>query len=376
MHWHFMPNQSYDCIQCGRSCLNHWNVAVDSARHSKICASHSPSLPADASNLFQASPHGFLVKKDGDGRCQFLTNDQRCSIHAALGAQAKPIVCQTYPYSMAVTPDGVFVGVTFSCTSALQNSGRPLAEHQPELEQYLEHYTTQRLGFDATPFWQNSSLSWEGYLALEKGLESHFMTGCSQDLWADLLRFCAHQYETATEMGPADIDSIFQTPLPNIAADLWPMLHQSSLMPLLMAAGADLDYAKTIFTPGEHQISLPRVGWTGSSDQLQRLLEGVPNQTFELEISRFLSAFLFQKFLLAGGCVLTSLALLTHLPQLLRLITALLADAQGQTPELRHFQSAVQILEEDLITHSHSGDQIFASIVQMIILMLQHSSLQ
>lgn len=56
-----------------------------------------------------------------DGRCVFLSPDRRCLIHAALGAEVKPKVCQQFPKRATLTEGGYRVGADPSCTSTIRS---------------------------------------------------------------------------------------------------------------------------------------------------------------------------------------------------------------------------------------------------------------
>jgi len=50
-----------------------------------------------------------------DGHCVFLTEDQRCAVHARLGAAAKPGFCRLFPYQIVQDARGLAVVVRDSC---------------------------------------------------------------------------------------------------------------------------------------------------------------------------------------------------------------------------------------------------------------------
>ena len=47
-----------------------------------------------------------MLKTAADGGCVFLMADQRCSVHARFGAEAKPEGCRRFPLGLAATPEG------------------------------------------------------------------------------------------------------------------------------------------------------------------------------------------------------------------------------------------------------------------------------
>jgi len=65
-----------------------------------------------------------------DGRCVFLTAERLCRIHAELGADHKPRVCQQFPRRATRTESGYRVGLDPACTST-ERSWRSGPEVEP-----------------------------------------------------------------------------------------------------------------------------------------------------------------------------------------------------------------------------------------------------
>lgn len=67
------------------------------------------------------------------GGCVFLTEDGRCRIHAEFGAEAKPLACRLYPFTLHHEGDAIRAGLRFDCPSAVSNSGSALSSHRKHL---------------------------------------------------------------------------------------------------------------------------------------------------------------------------------------------------------------------------------------------------
>jgi hypothetical protein len=94
---------------------------------------YTQELPAEAAGL--VSFRHKLARAD-DGRCRFLSPDNRCTIHALAGrAVFKP--CHVFPYRFALTPDGVAVTVNHMCPTARWAKGAPLASQEADLRSRL-----------------------------------------------------------------------------------------------------------------------------------------------------------------------------------------------------------------------------------------------
>jgi len=57
----------------------------------------------------------YMLKTAADGGCVFLMNDQRCSVHAELGPEAKPEGCRRFPLGLVATPTGGRITTEHRC---------------------------------------------------------------------------------------------------------------------------------------------------------------------------------------------------------------------------------------------------------------------
>ncbi len=71
-----------------------------------------------------------------DGRCVFLTAENRCRIHEELGATAKPLVCRMYPLQLVPQAGTIRLSVQRNCPSAARDRGRDLTEHFDAAREY------------------------------------------------------------------------------------------------------------------------------------------------------------------------------------------------------------------------------------------------
>ena len=89
----------YQCNQQG-CCCGPWTVGLSEPEvHRLQLAARSEGLGTLVSRAIEVksqSPFAIL-SKGGDGRCVLLTEDARCVVHAKLGEEALPTVCQSFP---------------------------------------------------------------------------------------------------------------------------------------------------------------------------------------------------------------------------------------------------------------------------------------
>lgn len=171
------PKQTYQCIQCGKSC-GQWRIwvepdLVDSLR------SHPLAL------RLQVAGQPYLVEHeqgwhhlgyDENGRCFFLEGERRCGLHASTGWLSKPRACRQFPFFLLETPDGTQVGLSFRCSAVQQNVGVDWEHHQSDLEQLVGSGSYPRIGFE--PAWLgDSQLKWHDYLQAEANWRQQLLEG-------------------------------------------------------------------------------------------------------------------------------------------------------------------------------------------------------
>ncbi len=178
---HIPAGINYECSGCGQCCLG-WPVPLTADDFEKLSSlsrqesggnsallCQSWSNPEAKNRLFTHS-----LRKDNSGRCQFLQEDNYCSIHLTYGASLKPAMCQLFPYTFSQAPDGVYATVNFVSTAALFNSGKPLLEQESLLQQKLKLFNS--LFPEVAPEWNNITLldgfplSWDNYKLIDSSL--------------------------------------------------------------------------------------------------------------------------------------------------------------------------------------------------------------
>ncbi len=169
---HLPAEQHYECTACGRCCRAAWTIAVDPVAEPEIRASRSYQ---------QAEERGYLPLQVKDGRvataraadqaCVFLDQQNLCELHGELGGERKPLVCQTYPFLLSQTPDGIFAALSYACPAALLGEGPPLEASRADLERLIagrweEMPQGVEVG-DRVEVLRGAEISWTDYLELE-----------------------------------------------------------------------------------------------------------------------------------------------------------------------------------------------------------------
>jgi len=170
----------YQCTGCGQCCLG-WPVPITEDDYQRLSSLRfeepQGALPAQTCITKKDSQDPALgaftrtLGKRSDGRCEFLSEDNRCQIHVEHGPELKPAMCQLFPYTFTETPSGVYASVSFVSSGALLNAGQPLSEQEELLSQKLDLYRS--LFPDGSRDWSGIQLAagfpltWEEYMRLD-----------------------------------------------------------------------------------------------------------------------------------------------------------------------------------------------------------------
>ncbi len=133
---HLSPEDRYRCTGCG-DCCRHWDVPLGPGEAEGFEAAARDLVPVDrlrgAVGRAPAAEGGDRLRLRGRD-CPALAAEDRCAIHAARGADAKPAVCRIYPYRFVQTPEGVAAHLYWSCPAVVDAEGPTLAEESVAVE--------------------------------------------------------------------------------------------------------------------------------------------------------------------------------------------------------------------------------------------------
>jgi Fe-S-cluster containining protein len=170
------PGMVYTCQNSAVCCRTFETIPLDprAAANIESAAFQREFQPADKTSPGLSSHQSHLART-ACGDCVMLTGDHLCAIHSILGAEAKPQVCQDFPFRYVETPGGTFVGLSFVCPSVRGQVGDLLSEQAA----YLDHHHAKAQSRHATPasvpLDARLSLRWEDYIVLESLLAEVMM---------------------------------------------------------------------------------------------------------------------------------------------------------------------------------------------------------
>lgn len=171
---HMPAGMHYDCVMCGRGCVDFWDIPVDERSEELLLG-----LDLEAAKVrggeqppFRESEYdkGMTVLQRSEDVCVFLCDDMKCNLHKIYGARNKPQSCIDFPFVYVDTPAGAYVGVSFACTAVLDDHGRPAEAHRGDVIRNLEVSDYVRQSGERPRLNGRVSIDFDAYLELEGAL--------------------------------------------------------------------------------------------------------------------------------------------------------------------------------------------------------------
>jgi Fe-S-cluster containining protein len=125
----------FTCGACGACCRSQAFGPLSTAEVARLerLAAADPDMARAVVRRADPGPLArevYEIARHEDGRCVFLTDAGRCRVHEELGADAKPLACQVFPFAVQPAVEGVVVSDTTLCATYGESSaaGAPLHE--------------------------------------------------------------------------------------------------------------------------------------------------------------------------------------------------------------------------------------------------------
>jgi len=356
---HFPSGQNYDCVMCGRGCESLWTIPVEDTVAERI-QQHPLGLRVIQENgaAFSKDEKGGCVIHYADParpRCGFLDDNKLCKIHAQLGMEAKPLTCQQFPFHVTATPDGVYVGVSFFCTSVRENTGRPLGEHEEWLRQLMKtSIRVTTIEADRVPVSSERVTDWDDFVAFEAEMRRR-ISEQGLDLTAQqalVLTALASQQEQPRLASGWDDFEYEEAPLGGqLATMLDTALYALVKLFLEDTSPERIGQLDQAYASGA-ELDLPEYAWKDSWFQLIRFQDQAVGEALEDELDRWVQMHLHRKALLVYRPLLDNLWMLALIPRFVRCTTALYASLHSrQQATQKDYFKALEIAEMYLGTN-------------------------
>jgi len=321
---HIPDGINYECTGCGK-CCGGWAVPMTPVDYERISATNwGEKLDKFAGQaLFRAlkpyeaagTPYDHAIREGGDGHCPFLV-DNLCFIHSQFGSEAKPSICQLFPYCFNETPSGIYATVSFVSMGVVHNSGKALTEQRQYLSDKLAEF--RKLYPDHHPNWGKlelmggQALTWDEYLAIEKQL-LEYLQARSAAFEQRLLKGSAYLHSLASRKNGSDTSGSGESAATTMVTKLRPLdkhllvaLHKI-YFPVRILGRGEGDFSPWRFAyqltfqgiiPGLH-ISLP--GHSYTFEQLAQVPWPAQDKDIEDLLYRYFYSRIFAKLYFAAG---------------------------------------------------------------------------
>lgn len=375
---HYPEGQNYDCVMCGRGCRSSWTIPVENEVAERM-EKHPLGLRVINENgaAFERTPEGgytiYYADRDHP-RCGFLTPEQACTIHAELGMEAKPLTCRQFPFHLTATPDGVYVAVSFFCTSVRENSGRPLQEHEPWLLDMMRRQVrVTTIEADQVPLAEGCTTTWADFKGFDQELRARMpQQGLDLTVQQALVVAARASQENPPRLAPqwSHIE-LEEAPLGGQLGNvLDAALFALVKMFLDDTSRERIEALDLAYTSGD-PLQLEEYRWQGSWFELLRLQDQSFGEQFEDELDRWAAMHLHRKSLLVHRPLLDNLWMLGLIPRFVRCYTTLFAHQQGRkTATSEDYYRALELAEMYLGTNGLLPTQLSPRFNQFLLQMI------
>ncbi len=307
-------------------------------------------------------PNGRTVTgRDSAGACLYLDNQGWCELHAELGSQRKPLACQLYPYSITATPDGHYASLSFACPVVLWGGEGDLDGNRRELEALLQ----SRGSADGplphlVEIVSGRKVDWNSYRELESRLQELNLAQMPA------LRLLGAAGEVLRVLAGTELDSVpdwqsLEDPpsgddfeemvLTMICASLIALLELPTEPESRHEMSQAVQSGQAVLGP-RHQITLPPFS-----------LQEEPDGLLQDCLERYYRNALFGKTLLSDTVVSRLLLLSAGYALVVAYSQAFEAVTESRKEAIAR---AFELVEAELLTHSHSVSPIFISLEETL----------
>lgn len=356
----FLPaDQHFECTSCGRCCKASWTIAVDAQAEPGIRASQAFQARERAGFVPLVTVEDRLaLARALDQSCVFLDEKNMCDLHSELGGTGKPIVCQTFPYLLLQTPEGIYTTLSYACPAALNGEGPPLERARADLENLLgARWSDMPQGTpvgEKVEILRDRWLPWQDYLQLEREILAAFSP---EQPVLSLLGVAVHLVLLEPD-APGDFPS--QRASASLAA---PYNFGGFDRELASMVSCNLIAITEDVTAPEERARVGSLLWNGQPYRSERFQLDLPRFALRAPasdwsrdvIGRYVRNAIFGKRLLLGTLVSRLLAMVCGLSILLFYSEAFEAEEGEQAA----FDRAFTLVESELLSHTRSFDGFF-----------------
>jgi Fe-S-cluster containining protein len=366
----FPPATNFECINCGQCCSIGWLIVIDPLTREKLIETDFYKDYVKSSKqqlLSEDEKSGLCTVQSPLGICS-MRRDNRCLIHSKLGNEFKPFGCRRFPFYFYPTPDGIYIGLAFTCVSILMNTGKPNETYTSYIRNLLKEQSVSLPKKLQVKIHDNLTTDWEGYRLIENIIYyyieiSRHEIDFGYSMWEAMMMIIM-LIKSSTEKGKQhlsvdEIQSFFSTP------QTFPVNRNTEYRE------KEFNYSKNLiswFETNAYEYCEGRfeelvtggvftsriLGESYSLDEIRKYKEENPAHWKREEILYFLAQMTWRKDLLAKDSVLTGIVLMNLMYPFFDWYFYLSAMSRKEPhPEIADAKYSISVLERN-IKHDHT----------------------
>lgn len=131
--------QRYSCANCESSCCNFFSVTIDEKTKNTYENDDFIQLILKNANVCFNNKDNqiYYIPKiliNGQHQCVFLDENNKCLIHEEKGYNYKPVICQSFPFSMYFdSENNIHIETSFMCDGIMRNHGKLIDDIKTDL---------------------------------------------------------------------------------------------------------------------------------------------------------------------------------------------------------------------------------------------------
>lgn len=154
--------KEFRCAQCGECCTDKWVISVDGVSYEKL---YKKLAELDRQQELHDNIHAYGVARQirflANGKCPYLSDDNRCSIQKEIGEEYLLDICKEYPRHIFASQQAIEFALSLTCRTAVKTLSQekiriietdwPLKEREDQLFSFIQPNTIKRYFPDKSP---------------------------------------------------------------------------------------------------------------------------------------------------------------------------------------------------------------------------------
>lgn len=366
----------FECRECGK-CCHRWNFKVDPDTFSKLRKTSfwtemKAKFPGHEIIHFNSENDSAFMEKV-DGAC-ILFEKKLCAIHKELGYSAKPLGCRRFPFFFTETPEGIYVGLSYTCPSVRDKTGVPIEEYILPLQELAAQDLFRHIAGSTVAIAENMATDFAGYKTIEafilKAIEDTNVTSAFVRVLTSLALLVTGRKDASDSVSCSEILYFLNHPhSQSFTADPYFAGYQVQTAASMIALLESRDIEESRVNAGiilkGGNLHSETFGRIISVRQLSEYMRTTISPSGNLLLTDYIRHLLWWKYPLTTETVMTGLSLLSLLPVMFAWYAGVSeaeaeaeaeAGAEDETDETFVSDAACKVALGWIDTHIHHGN--------------------